>query len=52
MDKQTKKGIENLESTISAEDISVTSKSNGENRDFTEELEKTASETCRAGLDE
>jgi hypothetical protein len=52
MDKQTSKGIENLESTKRAEDIAVTSESVEEYSDLIDESETTAAETCRSGTDE
>ncbi|MDF2963826.1 MAG: hypothetical protein K0S39_5561 [Paenibacillus sp.] len=51
MDKKTIERLESLESTIRSDDISAQSRKNDEYKDFTEELEKTAAETCSAGLD-
>lgn len=52
MNKQTRKGIENLETTDFAQDIAVSSKSNEQYETVTDESEKTTAETCRAGLND
>jgi hypothetical protein len=52
MDKSTKEGIENLESTVSASEIPTKTEGTDEYADPIEDNDEISSAACRADMDE